>query len=226
MVVPIRALQVGARQLEASDFGHRIEVRTGDEIEDLADHFNRMADQLQGSYSRLEQKVEERTRDLQQSVSELKALEEIGRAVASSLDTKSVLATIVTRAVRAHPGGRRRDLQLRRGARRVRARRGARARAAIAGCHPRHPIKLDESILGLSAKQARADLYSRPAAARRIFRSGTSRSRPASTPFWSCRCSAGRDLGALVLQRHADRRFSRRARSASCRPLRISRCSR
>ncbi len=51
------------------------------------------------SYTRLEQKVEERTRALAQSVSEFKALEEIGRAVASSLDTKAVLATIVTRAV-------------------------------------------------------------------------------------------------------------------------------
>jgi len=99
MVVPIRALQFGAQQLEASDFGHRIEVRTGDEIADLADHFNRMAGQLRESYTRLEQKVEERTRELAQSVSELKALEEIGRAVASSLDIKSVLATIVTRAV-------------------------------------------------------------------------------------------------------------------------------
>ena len=99
MVVPIRALQVGAQQLEASEFGHRIEVRSGDEISDLADHFNRMAEQLRESYARLEQKVEERTRALAQSVSELKALEEIGRAVASSLDTKAVLATIVTRAV-------------------------------------------------------------------------------------------------------------------------------
>src|SRR5262249_12382147 len=43
MVVPIRALQFGAQQLETSDFGHRIDVRTGDEIEDLANHFNRMA---------------------------------------------------------------------------------------------------------------------------------------------------------------------------------------
>ncbi len=98
MVVPIRALQFGAQQLEASDFGHRIEVRTRDEIADVADHFNRMAAQLRESYTRLEQKVEERTRELAQSVSELKALEEIGRAVASSLDTKAVLATIVTRA--------------------------------------------------------------------------------------------------------------------------------
>ena len=98
MVVPIRALQVGAQQLEGTDFGHRIVVRTGDEIQDLADHFNHMADQLQGSYSRLEHKVAERTRDLAQSVSELKALEEIGRAVTSSLDTKAVLTTIITRA--------------------------------------------------------------------------------------------------------------------------------
>jgi signal transduction histidine kinase len=74
-------------------------VHTGDEIADLADHFNRMADQLQNSYRGLEQKVAERTRELAQSVSELKALEEIGRALASSLDINSVLATIVSRAV-------------------------------------------------------------------------------------------------------------------------------
>ncbi len=99
MIVPIRALQAGAGKLGASDFSHRIEVHTGDELETLADQFNRMAEQLQESYSRLEQKVEERTRDLGQSVRELKALEEVGRAVASSLDLKSVLATVVTRAV-------------------------------------------------------------------------------------------------------------------------------
>ena len=99
LVTPIKALQVGAQQLEASDFGHRIEVHTGDEIEELANQFNRMAGELHGSYSRLEQKVAERTADLAQSISELKALEEIGRAVASSLDPKAVLAAIVTRAV-------------------------------------------------------------------------------------------------------------------------------
>jgi signal transduction histidine kinase len=99
MVVPILALEAGTRQLEASDFGHRIEVQTGDEIEDLAHQFNRMADQLQVSYGSLEQKVEERTRDLAQSIRELKALEEIGRAVTASLDPGAVLATIVARAV-------------------------------------------------------------------------------------------------------------------------------
>ncbi|MGA2128282.1 MAG: HAMP domain-containing protein, partial [Xanthobacteraceae bacterium] len=99
MLGPIRALQAGAARLGAGDFSQRIEVRTGDEIEELADKFNLMAGQLRESYSRLEQKVEERTRDLAQSVRELKALEEIGRAVTTSLDLKAVLATIVSRAV-------------------------------------------------------------------------------------------------------------------------------
>ncbi|MDC7784475.1 ATP-binding protein [Rhodoplanes sp. TEM] len=99
MVVPIRALAAGAARLGAGDFSQRIEVRTGDELEALADEFNRMAAQLDQSYTRLEQTVEERTRDLARSVRELKALEEIGRTVASSLDLKSVLSTIVDRAV-------------------------------------------------------------------------------------------------------------------------------
>jgi signal transduction histidine kinase len=99
MSVPIQALKAGAQRLGAGDFGHNIEVRTGDEIEVLAHEFNHMARQLEDSYSALEQKVEERTRDLAQTVSELRALEEIGRAVASSLDLPRVLATIVTRAV-------------------------------------------------------------------------------------------------------------------------------
>ncbi len=99
MVTPIRALQAGAARIGAGDFSQRIEVTTGDEIEALAREFNRMADRLQDSYSRLERDVEERTRELVQSVRELKALDEIGRAVASSLDLGAVLATVVRRAV-------------------------------------------------------------------------------------------------------------------------------
>ncbi|MGA6998053.1 MAG: ATP-binding protein, partial [Pseudolabrys sp.] len=153
LVTPIRALQVGARQLEASDFGHRINVKTADEIEELADHFNRMADQLQGSYSRLEQKVADRTHDLAQSNSELKALEEIGRAVASSLDINAVLATIVTQAVkfsRADAGA-------------IYSYDASRDIFELAEAHALDQsfldkvqatrITLDESALGLSAKQ-------------------------------------------------------------------------
>jgi class 3 adenylate cyclase/HAMP domain-containing protein len=99
MLVPITALRTGARRLGAGDFGHRIDVHTKDELEELADQFNSMAGKLHETYSGLETKVEERTRDLAQSVNELKVLEEVGRAVASSLDLNAVLPTVAARAV-------------------------------------------------------------------------------------------------------------------------------
>ena len=99
MLVPITALQAGARRLGAGDFGHRIEVKTSDELEELANQFNGMAGQLAETYSNLEAKVKERTRDLAQSINELKVLEEVGRAVASSLDLNAVLPTVAARAL-------------------------------------------------------------------------------------------------------------------------------
>jgi class 3 adenylate cyclase/HAMP domain-containing protein len=99
MLIPITALRAGARRLGAGDFGHRIDVHTADELEELADQFNSMAGQLHETYTDLEGKVEERTRDLAQSVNELKVLEEVGRAVASSLDLNAVLPTVAARAL-------------------------------------------------------------------------------------------------------------------------------
>ncbi|HMJ30983.1 MAG TPA: GAF domain-containing protein, partial [Xanthobacteraceae bacterium] len=99
MLIPITALRRGARKLGAGDFSHRIDVHTRDELEELADQFNSMAGQLQETYSGLETKVEERTRDLARSINELKVLEEVGRAVASSLDLNAVLPTVAARAL-------------------------------------------------------------------------------------------------------------------------------
>jgi class 3 adenylate cyclase/HAMP domain-containing protein len=99
MVIPITALRRGARRLGDGDFSHRIDVHTKDELEELADQFNSMAGQLAETYSGLESKVEERTRDLAQSINELKVLEEVGRAVSSSLDLNAVLPTVAARAL-------------------------------------------------------------------------------------------------------------------------------
>jgi class 3 adenylate cyclase/methyl-accepting chemotaxis protein len=99
MLIPITALSAGAHRLGEGDFSHRIDVRTSDELEGLAKQFNSMAGQLQETYSSLETKVEERTRDLAQSINELKVLEEVGRAVASSLDLDAVLPTVAARAL-------------------------------------------------------------------------------------------------------------------------------
>lgn len=99
MLIPINALRDGANRLGEGDFSHRIDVKTSDELEQLANQFNSMAGQLQETYSGLETKVEERTRDLAQSINELKVLEEVGRAVASSLELDAVLPTIAARAL-------------------------------------------------------------------------------------------------------------------------------
>ena len=106
MVGPIQALRTGAARLGSGDLSQRIAVRTGDELEALADQFNAMAGQLQESYAGLEQKVEERTHELQtrsgelaQSVGELRALGEVTQAVNSTLDLATVLSTIVAKAV-------------------------------------------------------------------------------------------------------------------------------
>jgi signal transduction histidine kinase/CheY-like chemotaxis protein len=99
MVAPIRVLQAGAARIGAGDLGHRIEVRTGDELEALGEEFNRTAAQLQESYAGLEQKVEARTRELSTALEEVRALGEVGRAVSSTLDLGTVLTTIVSRAV-------------------------------------------------------------------------------------------------------------------------------
>lgn len=71
MVVPIQALRTGAARVGSGDFGQRISIRTGDELEGLADQFNDMGARLQESYSDLEQKVEQRTAELRERTTQL-----------------------------------------------------------------------------------------------------------------------------------------------------------
>jgi signal transduction histidine kinase/DNA-binding response OmpR family regulator len=99
MVRPIQALQVGATRIGSGALDLRIDVRTGDELEALGESFNRMAGQLRESYATLEQKVEERTADLEGALGKLRALGEVSQAVNSSLDLEEVLTTIVAHAV-------------------------------------------------------------------------------------------------------------------------------
>ncbi|HLQ92725.1 MAG TPA: ATP-binding protein [Xanthobacteraceae bacterium] len=67
MVVPIQAIRTGAARIGGGDLTQRISIKTGDELEALADQFNSMAAQLQESYAGLERKVEERTHQLEQA---------------------------------------------------------------------------------------------------------------------------------------------------------------
>jgi nitrate/nitrite-specific signal transduction histidine kinase len=61
---PLQKLIHAAEQVTAGQFKQRIEVKTGDEIETLADEFNLMSEELDESYTLLENKVADRTREL------------------------------------------------------------------------------------------------------------------------------------------------------------------
>jgi signal transduction histidine kinase len=99
MVVPVETLRAGAARIGGGDLSQRISIKTGDELESLADQFNEMASRLQDSHANLEAQVEVRTRELEQSVLELRALGEVSQVVNSTLNLENVLATIVTQAV-------------------------------------------------------------------------------------------------------------------------------
>ncbi|MBM4440805.1 MAG: GAF domain-containing protein [Candidatus Rokubacteria bacterium] len=101
MVRPIQALQAGAARIGAGELGHRIDVRTKDELEALAGEFNRMTVRLQESYATLEQRVEDRTRALSESLEQQTATGEILSVISSSpTDAQPVFEAIVANAVR------------------------------------------------------------------------------------------------------------------------------
>ncbi|HEX2650278.1 MAG TPA: ATP-binding protein [Burkholderiales bacterium] len=101
MVRPIRTLQEGAARIGAGDLEQRIEVKTGDELQALANEFNHMAVRLQESYAGLERKVEKRTLELTEALEHQTATAEILKVISSSTtDTQPVFEAIVQSGAR------------------------------------------------------------------------------------------------------------------------------
>jgi signal transduction histidine kinase len=84
MVGPIQALRTGAERLGGGDFAQRISIKTGDELEGLANQFNDMGARLQESYADLENKVEQRTAELSESLEQQTATSEVLEVISSS----------------------------------------------------------------------------------------------------------------------------------------------
>ncbi len=68
---PIMDLRAGVEEIARGNLDHRVEIRTGDEIEELAEGFNGMGEKLKEFYALLEKKVRERTEELEAKIDEL-----------------------------------------------------------------------------------------------------------------------------------------------------------
>ena len=87
---PIQELRQDVATIGAGDLEHRANIRTGDEIEELATEFNRMTDALQNSYATLEQEVDQRTK-------EISALYSVTTAVNQSLAIKDIADAVIAK---------------------------------------------------------------------------------------------------------------------------------
>jgi signal transduction histidine kinase len=90
MTGPILELRRGAATIGAGNLEHRTNIKTGDEIQELADEFNKMTDTLQNSYATLEQKVAQRTK-------EISALYGVTTAVNQSLALEDILNAVIAK---------------------------------------------------------------------------------------------------------------------------------
>jgi signal transduction histidine kinase len=84
MVGPIQAMRAGAERIGGGDFAQRISIKTGDELEGLANQFNDMGARLQESYAHLEKKVEQRTAELRESLEQQTATSEVLEVISAS----------------------------------------------------------------------------------------------------------------------------------------------
>ena len=91
---PVDQLTRAAEEIAAGDFGQAIDIRTGDELETLAEQFNTMAAELQASYANLEQRVADRTR-------ELATLNAVSAVVSRSLELEEVMRAALRKTLEA-----------------------------------------------------------------------------------------------------------------------------
>jgi len=84
-LVPLQRLRTGARRIARRDFDARVDAASADEFQEVADAFNGMAETLGRQFSALV------------------AIDEIDRAVLSSMDSTDIVDTVLARLGDVHP---------------------------------------------------------------------------------------------------------------------------
>jgi signal transduction histidine kinase len=92
---PIRELQEGAKLIGFGNLDYRLTIPTGDEIEELSYEFNEMANKLKTAYTNLEQRVAQRTRELEHRNRQLSILYAISSSLSAATELKGLLSTVL-----------------------------------------------------------------------------------------------------------------------------------
>ncbi|MEW6400451.1 MAG: GAF domain-containing protein [Chloroflexota bacterium] len=92
---PLRQLAGVTAELRAGKLDARATFQGGDEVNQLAESFNSMAESLNGLFGQLEVRVDERTQDLRRRALELQSAAEIGRAATNLRDLESLMERTV-----------------------------------------------------------------------------------------------------------------------------------
>jgi signal transduction histidine kinase/HAMP domain-containing protein len=101
LIGPVKLMDSRLRLVASGDLSQRVEVSNRDELGALAVQFNRMADQLQESYTKQEKRTRQLTEALEQQTATSEILHVISR---SQTDVQPVFDTIVRSVVRLCDG--------------------------------------------------------------------------------------------------------------------------
>jgi len=94
---PVRELHEGAKIIGSGNLNYRVNIKTGDEIEWLGTEFNKMAGELKVSYATLEQKVKDKTGELEKSNWEL---EQANRSLLIANKAKDEFLSVMSHELR------------------------------------------------------------------------------------------------------------------------------